>query len=499
MAWDGSRSLERAKAKWSETDGLTVSDLVRETDFDSTALKNPRKVDGAHVYVDIPDFRCLLGTGDPDPVVARRLHLWAREVTKVVETDFEATKVHFQGPRLHAVVYRPVGDAKKIAVKAVLLAASVRATATEFNNTLGLTGDDRWGTAAGVDIGSALLTKDGVKGDRELLFLGNPANVAAKIIPASGLRLTDDVANQLPDDLAKYVKETADGNGYVFSTTALELEALCSSHGFGWTCAKSGKRIADGDAAAPQVTVVESKGAIDKAILGLGHTNRTFGLSLFADVDGFTKHIEQADADDVLDEAVRAFHVIRAETRNTAVADYDSLRIQYQGDRMQALVHLPSGEQENVAEKAVRVAAALNSVFVHTLPPVLGDTGLSLATGLAAGNVLVTKVGEHGNRDVVSLGRSTAEAARIQEAIDSGEIGVDKDGYALLPEWLQAAFTWRIGVNAYVASDLTLDEVDLLEAAEATDRAQKIIGAAAFVSDRPDRHEPPLKPYWDGC
>lgn len=42
MAWDGSRSLERAKAKWSETDGLTVSDLVRETDFDSTALKNPR-------------------------------------------------------------------------------------------------------------------------------------------------------------------------------------------------------------------------------------------------------------------------------------------------------------------------------------------------------------------------------------------------------------------------------------------------------------------------
>lgn len=495
MGWDSSRSLSRAQAKWDETEGLEVTDLVRETDFDSTALKNPRNVMGAHVYVDVPGFRLLLGSGDPEPAVARRLHLWAREVTKVVELDFDATKVHFQGPRLHAVVYRPVNDEAKIALKAVLLAAAVRATIRVFNDTLELTGGDRWNTAAGVDIGSALLTKDGVKGDRELLFLGNPANNAAKMISGSGLRLTDDVLALLPDEIADEAEAAPDGKGQVLSLAPDVLETLCANHGFAWTRERSAKRLAEADDAAPSVTVVASKGEIDKNVLGLSHTKSTFGVSLFADVDGFTAYVAQSADNDLLDEAVRAFHVIRAETRNTAVDDYDSLRIQYQGDRMQALVHLPSGQEAEVAVKSVRVAAALNSVFVHPLPPLIGDTGLGLATGLAAGNVLVTKVGQHGNRDVVSLGRSTAEAARIQEAIQGGEIGIDGGGYALLPEWLQAVFEWRASVRAYVATDLTLDELDLLEAAEDAERAKKIVGAPALVTGRPERYEPPLKPY----
>lgn len=494
MAWDSERSLERAIAAWDATDDLEVTDLVRETDFDSTALKNPRRVTGAHVYVDVPGFRSLLGTEDPDPGVARQLHLWAREITKIVESDFDATKVHFQGPRLHAVVYRPVGDEKKIVVKAVLMAAAVRASTSVFNDVLGLTGTaSAWNTAAGVDIGTALLTKDGVRGDRELLFLGNPANQAAKIISGSRSRLTEKVTDLLPDDLAAHVSEG--GGTAVFAPSPTELERLCADHGYSWTREGTRDRLTNAAEKAPEVTVVVSDGSIDKARLGLGHTKQAFGVSLFADVDGFTKHIEKASDNDELDTAVREFHVIRSEVRNTAVADYDSLRVQYQGDRMQALVHLPSGDEGVLAEKAVRVAAALNSVFEHTLPPVLGDTGLSLATGLAAGTVLVTKVGQHGHRDVVSLGSSTAEAARIQEALDGGEIGIDSAGYQLLPEWLQKVFAWRTGPRAYVAENLTLSEIDLLKAAESKDRATAILATPALVTSRARPYEPPIKPY----
>lgn len=494
MAWDSSRSSKRAQAAWDDTDGLTVTDLVRETDFDGTALKNPRRVVGAHVYVDVPGFRSLLGSGDPDPKVARRLHLWAREITRIVEADFDATKVHFQGPRLHAVVYRPIGDEKKIAAKAVLMAAAVRASAAIFNEVLGLSGTDaRWTTAAGVDVGTALLTKDGVRGDRELLFLGNPANQAAKIITRSRLRLTENVADLLPDDLADHVEDS--GGTAVFAPSAGRLEALCAEHGYWWTREGSRARLTDDDGSTPEVTVVVSHGSIDKSRLGLAHTKKAFGVSLFADVDGFTKHVEDASANDQLDNAVREFHVIRSEARNTAVADYDSLRVQYQGDRMQALVHLPSGDEAAVAEKAVRVAAALNSVFEHTLPPVIGDSGLALATGLAAGPVLITKVGHRGHRDVVSLGPSTAEAARIQEALDGGEIGIDSAGYQLLPEWLQKTFEWRTGPRAYVAPGLTLSEVDLLKAAESKDRAKAIVGVPALVSSRSRPAEPPIRPY----
>lgn len=493
MAWDNTRSKERAQTAWAATNGLVVTDLTRAAEFENTALNNPRRVRGAHVYVDVPGFRHLVAAEGAGPAVARRLHVWAREITKVVESDFGATKVHFQGPRLHAVVYRPVGADSDIAVAAVLMAAAVRACAPVFNDVLGLDGDEKWITAAGVDFGTALLTKDGARGDRELLFLGDPANRAAKLVAATGLRLTDDAAALLPDDVAAHVQQAADGT-MLFAATAAEIEGLCQARGFGWTAAGTRRRLTASHASAPQCTVVQSTGSIDKTRLGLGETKQTFGISLFADVDGFTGYVEQAAADDALDDAVRVFHVVRSETRHTAVADYDSLRIQYQGDRMQALVHLPSGDQAAVALKAVRVAAALNSVFAHSLPGVVGETGLSLAIGLAAGTVLVSKLGEHGGRDVVSLGASTAEAARIQEALDGGEIGIDSDGRALLPAWLQPAFQWRSGARAWVAPGLTLADLDLLQASASADRAKAIIGAPALVTSRPQQ-DPPLKPY----
>jgi len=496
MGWDSDRSLERADAAWDATEGLTVTDLVRETDFASTALKNPRRVRGAHVYVDVPGFRHILGDAEPDPEVARQLHLWAREVTRIVEKDFDGTKVHFQGPRLHAVIYRPIGDDKSIATKAVLAAAAVRHTALVLNDVLSLDVASAWDTAVGIDLGDALLTKDGTRGDRELLFLGNPANRAAKII-SSGLRLTDDVVDVLPDDLSPYVGAAADGVTHLFGASLASLEALCDDHGYGWTRDQTVNRLSADITAIPEgaVKVVVGTGSIDKARLGIGETKQTFGVSLFADVDGFTRYIERADEGDYLDEAVRTFHVIRSELRNTAVSDYDSLRIQYQGDRIQALVHLPSGKASQVALKAVRVSAALNSVVTYTLPKVVGDDGaLPLAIGLAAGTVLVTKLGERGARDVVSLGASTAEAARIQQALKGGDIGIDAAIRDLLPGWLQEAFVWRQAPRAYVVTDLTLDELDLLEASASDDGASKMVGAPTLASTHADRTMP-LKPY----
>lgn len=165
MGWDEDRSRERAEAKYEETDGLTVGEIVRATDLENTTLKNPRRIRAAHLYVDVPGYRSLLGD-NLDEEMLRRSHLWAREVTKIVDSDFDATKVHFQGPKLHAIAYRPVGDDEAMVVKAVLLGAAVRETVKVFNDVLGLGAEDAWRTAGGVDFGDALVTKDGVAGDR---------------------------------------------------------------------------------------------------------------------------------------------------------------------------------------------------------------------------------------------------------------------------------------------------------------------------------------------
>ncbi len=510
MSWDATRSIERAQKAWQDTDGLQVTDLVRETDFDNTPLNCPRRVTGAHIYVDVPGFRSLItgADGTPDEATARHLHLWGREISRVVETDFTAVKIHFQGPRLHAVVYRPIADQTAVATNAVLLAAAVRATAGAFNDTLGLSGTQRWRTAAGTAHGVALLTKNGSSGDRELLFLGKPANQAAKIITSSGLRVDGTIAQHLHADVTPYLLDPATGDTvselsadstYALNIPDADLEQLCADRNIAWTLEGSRTRISTDDINIGNIKVSRSLGNIDKSTLSLTNTKSAFGISLFADVDGFTAHISNADADGTLDEAVRQFHTIRLETRHTVVQDYVGLRIQYQGDRVQALTHQPVADHQAIALKAVRTAAAITSVFAHTLPAVIGDTDLKVAIGLAAGDVLVSKLGQYGDRDVVCLGTSTADAARIQEALDGGQTGIDSTLYKLLPTWLQDAFLWHPTAKAYVADDLTLDQIDQLEVGAADDPAAALLSAARSTHPaRPAVAVPTLRPYCRG-
>jgi class 3 adenylate cyclase len=502
VGWDYQRSLDRAKRKWDETDGLIVTPLVRETDFDKIALKQPRLVKGAHFYVGIHNFKALLGVEETDEEMLRLFHLWAREVTRIIETDFDAVKIHFQGPRVHGVAYRPICDQAAVAATAVLAAAAVRDATKLYNEVHGLN-EERWATAAGVDTGEAVATRSGVAGDRELLFLGKPANYAAKII-SSGLRLTADVADLLPEDVAEHLRDLGDGS-YRFSATRAELASLAATHGADWTPARSLQRLTDDAANIPagSAKVADACSPIDKGSLSLTNSKRAHGASLFADVDGFTGYVADEQAADRLDEAVRAWHVIRAETRETLVTDYDGLRIQYQGDRIQGLVYLPTDDPATVALTAIRTAAALTSVADQVLPQVIGGAALPVAIGMAAGTTMVSRLGEYGDRDTVCLAPATAEAARIQEALSGGQIGIDAELRDALPGWLAEMFSWDPAARAYVTEGLTADELDRLESSENGGVGKALLAAAgltavgvgiAALNRRRDR-EPPLRPY----
>lgn len=68
-----------------------------------------------------------------------------------------------------------------------------------FNEVFELTGVAAWRLATGLDHGSAIATRNGASGDQELLFLGSPANHAAKILHKSGgIRMTPEVHDLLP-------------------------------------------------------------------------------------------------------------------------------------------------------------------------------------------------------------------------------------------------------------------------------------------------------------
>jgi hypothetical protein len=465
VAWDYDRSLKRIKQKHVEVADVEVSKLAREMDFDNISLMHPKRVHGAHVYVDVPNFSDIVGKNLEDgcePEVLRRLHLHARELTKVCESDFEAAKVHFQGPKLHAVVYRPIDDDEAILRCAFALATAARRTVEEVCNEL--FDGEAWEVAVGVDIGDTVATKNNVRGDRELLFLGHAANMAAKII-SEGILVTEEAADAAPADLTGYLTETASG-AYALDLPDDELDALIEDEGWGWSLEGSRARVEDAMDKCPtdRVKVSEAMGEIDKTKLGLSNSKRVIGVSFFADVDGFTAYVDEAaESDEDLVEAVRAYHVIRSEMRYVAVEDYGALRIQYAGDRMQAIAFLPIDDETAVSRKAVEIAAGLHASVKYTLPVVLSDAVRPLAIGEALGAALISRLGEHGQPDVVCVGPATEAAVRYQQDLKGWETGISKEIRDQLPADLAAEFKWRAKAGCYVATDLTADKLDRLE------------------------------------
>src|SRR5258708_38667168 len=95
---------------------------------------------------------------------------------------------------------------------------------------------DDFTIAGGTDLGSAVGTMDGINGDRELLFVGAPANHAAKIIStAHRLRLPQQVYEALPDDLRAICFQTDDGPSQVLPVPSDDLGALLEAPGLTWT------------------------------------------------------------------------------------------------------------------------------------------------------------------------------------------------------------------------------------------------------------------------
>lgn len=498
MAWTYEKAEERAATRYEQTAELAIADITREIDFDLISRTKPRRVSGTHFYLDVVNFtRQLRGElDDHGEDLLRLLHVYSREASRIVGSDFDGQKIHFQGPRLHALAYRPVSDESEMAAKAVLTCLAIRHMTGIFNDVFELADGAAWLVAAGLDHGRCVATRNGADGDQELLFLGSAANHAAKILDKTGTRMTSRVRDLLPTDFDSAIIDLDDGDFRIWMPSE-DVECLAADLGWTWTAARSRTRLEKAAAKylAGSVTSSEVQESIDKSALTLSRTKRVSGVSLFADVDGFTSYIDSLEQiDEGLVEAVRTFHVLRGVMRDSAVQDFNALRIQYQGDRMQALVYRPVGDDEKAAFAAVKLAAALITVANEIVPAAVSTTEIHpLAIGLAWGQVLVSRIGEHGNTDVISLGSSTATAANIQQRLDGNLIGIDGALRDLLPGWLQQVFKWSASAGGYVATDLDWHAFCLLEASEENDGARETT-PSGNASAR--RVQTPIRSWW---
>lgn len=493
MAWNYETSKERVEAHRDALPQIEIKKLERNADLESLLSEATcREIYGAHVYLEVANFSDLTAAAEDDGNLKpflRALHIYQRQLSWIVENLFEGVRVHFQASRMHVLFYRPIDDAEVLAAKAVLLMLVARDFLRYVFNPL-FPKCDNLTLRGGADIGTVIGTRNGMRGDRELLFLGDAANQAAKIID-SGLRLTSRIYDVLPDDVQQICEEidvTKKLYRVVSTMSKDDVVAFCEAHDIKWRRDDLSERI-EADLDAMPLKDFEYSAAevlIDFDALSYRNSKQVLAASIFADVSGFTKFIGSSTSDEEKVRALEALHVMRVEFTRVATHDYNAVRVQFQGDRMQAIVHLPADDGPKISRKAVEVAIGLQSSMELVIKDVIDGIGsLGLAVGVDAGVVVATKLGTRGHRDRITVGASVIGAAANEERTDKRQIGVSTAVYDGLEDAVKEYFAYDNVAKCYVATGLTAAVLERKAAAAAVYNARTpvyVSSASAGIS-----------------
>ena len=490
MSWSEQKSSERVKAHIESIGEIEVKPLAREVNDLEALLSETvcREIAGSHTYAAVTNFADLASDSTMSRDSYQRLiqgvHVYQRELSHIAESIVGGYRVHFQGAKEHVLCYHPVNSPKDAATKAafVLLIADdfIRSV---FNKEFDIWAD--WRIGGGADIGDAIGTRNGKRGERELLFIGEPANRAAKImVDRASLRLTSGLYDELPESLQGCCALLADGT-YRISADQGTLDSLCAEHSIKWNREASAKRIADSRAAVP-LSEIEYSGANERisfSDLSERNNKKVEAASVFADVSGFTKFVKDAEGDEEAQAAaLKLFHVIRKESMRVFCDDFEGVHVQFQGDRNQGFLHLPKGDKAAICKAAVEAAISLASSFEQVIKKELpAAASLSLAIGVDYGVTLATRLGKRGERDNICLGVAVENAAQLEEGSAGGQIAISKVVFDALQEDLQQHFD--ADGDHYVATGLTWEKIDALEREEVYESGGSVaLKAAATVA-----------------
>src|SRR5262249_32200144 len=159
--------------------------------------------------------------------------------------------------------------------------------------------------------------------------------------------------------------------------------------------------------------------------------------------------------DQDLGKALQWLHLFRYEMRHVTV-DGDALPVQHQGDRLQALTHMPSNDVASAMRRAVDQCIDCNSSMEEVLNEYHADLGkLHVAIGADFGKTVVIRSGVRGDLDVGCLGHAVGQAEHFQFRCKGGQIRISKALFEILDdEVIRQEFAPSADGNSYVAKGL---------------------------------------------
>ena len=395
-------------------------------------------VDGVHVYAQLLDYHDQMQdqgreTEGSHKRVLQFLHLHYSASDRIVE-QFEAQRVDYHGPRLHAVLLTPVGDERQRVLRAVAFAVALKETVEAAGQNIG-GARLRTRVRIGIDTGLAVAVSSGRGADKDPLFLGSPANYAAKLAEGDrpGIYLSDRARAVLGEPAVGWVSERsaplAADRQYGFANEGYGQ----AQSGFDPTPTRSRVLAAvralqtDLDLSAltsPEATFRFHRHepplrTIDFEQLIPSRSVRMGLASVFADLSGFTAYVDACIRGRRIAEMTANLHVIRGELAACARDDFGAKKVRFIGDCLHGLVAVGTRvatEPANTVDAAVMLSGGLRSSFnlcKATLPNI---RDLGIAIGSEFGETPISRLGIRGDRSVRC---ASSKAVSTSEAIQS--------------------------------------------------------------------------------
>ena len=476
MAWNEKRSRERVEKNDFSDLEINVKDLSRSMDFNNLGKKDVRRAEAVHSYVDVPNFHKAVDDAGNDKQKQRKL-VRASSVLRRIQgnlmEDDDVGDIQRQTVRAHGLQHKPYDgeddpqDAER-AKKAVTYAITSNTYVLDVYNDV-FNDVRNFSSAVGLASGTSYICNVGKNGKRELISLGTCANLAAKVIGKNdSITITDEMYDVLPECLQKHFekdKTVADVQTYKASGLRWSSHPdLAEELGVDWDAEKWKKKTEEHRDNLPldQIEITKATKLMDVSKLTERNCKRNNAITFYADLDGFTRYVQEAETDEKVISLIRQFNMIRAEFQSVCDSDFDGLPLQHRGDCILGIMHLPSGKDEHAdrCQDAVDLAIGLQSSMEHVLNERLTDReDIHVAVGMDVGKVIVSRLGKKGERISICFGPEVTEAERLQTISNAKEIRISTEIYEQLDdEDVTEEFTKR--GSAYVATDLTFPNLD---------------------------------------
>jgi len=449
--WNKDRATKRIDAK---IDALALKDIeikdyVRDTDLSNLRSTVAYRVSGVHLYADILNVKDMLAVTDTEGETCHKrtlrfLNLHYRAVHRII-SRVDAILVDFHNQRLHTVITKPYDSESSRVHRSVAIAQLII-------DVLKQTGEDADHPAAkvrvGIDTGKALAVNNGRRGHREPLFLGEPANLAAKRAcggAATGIYLTNTARKAIGLADATNVDNTP--------LTTAEIQASQDAAKLDVTADEIVKEWKE-DLKNNPIGAFEFSGhtppyaTLDIEGLSAKNSRRQDACTVYGDLDGFTKYVgDNIGTDTGAKHVVRTLHVLRAELDAVLHEDFKGRKVRFIGDCIHGLLVEGTAQTTEVEETISNMtlcAAGMRSSFDLALSRLKAKgtdaDSLGLAIGFEFGPMNVTRLGMKGDLIRCSVSRGVLAAEREQARCGGTESAIGASAYDKASEPVRALF-----------------------------------------------------------